>query len=291
MAPIPATSPDSADQSIPRSAFSLLDSFNDPSLSDITITGGSSKQILHVHRIVISSSSRYFKALCHGSFRESASKIINLPEIPFSVLEIILRWQYGERYALPSLRPPKHAPSTDDPQNDELILATFKAADYLQIPLLQRDIIFAISDEFRFRPRVRFPDPMEFMSELCNETAIDANAPKYPPAGDHSNTPSEGFAAAEKRPVAKYTPMTVLSPRRSSDPDLKLHFEDCMYRMFISYSYNSLEPQVEALKKRKDLADHCGFQAVVLPIWENHAYHMRHQQVYLPVEKYENFHP
>ncbi|KAF3941920.1 hypothetical protein ABW19_dt0204684 [Dactylella cylindrospora] len=111
-----------------RKKISLL--LETGNFSDVTIIVGPQKKTFKLHRNIICLHSRFFERACLGGFEESTSREIQLPEIEPVGFEIVVLWLYEDRDSF-----------TSKLDNDAAFLASYATADFLDIPVLKRDIL------------------------------------------------------------------------------------------------------------------------------------------------------
>ncbi|EPS39352.1 hypothetical protein H072_6872 [Dactylellina haptotyla CBS 200.50] len=292
----------------------ISSSFNSSPYSDLTLLVGPSRTPIHVHQIIVCSSSYFFKNAC-STFTSSSSstspRSIPIPDISVSVLQSILSWQYGGKYTLPAHHPPPrstikdtNSTPTETSSPEPTILATLVAASYLQIPLIQSEIFHAISEEFRFRPWQRFPKPVEFIDTLCNGL-LDPNGTKYPISdvfndanGHHKEAAAAGSAARESHMHAVRLANLGNRMNRSGD---KAALDKCVSTMVASHNFQDLANEIEQIKRTKlensegatrkspsggssDRED--PFFTIILPAWEEYVRKRDMRRVLDPVNEY-----
>ncbi|KAK6362834.1 hypothetical protein TWF730_000287 [Orbilia blumenaviensis] len=284
---LPAPAPRSTN--VPSCNF-ILPSFNNPTFSDLTILSGPSKISFHVHKVIVSATSNFFKTCCNaGNYSNNGSQIIELPNIPPTVLQTILLWQYGQPYVLPPNPPPlssgaQETKAVGKPEgNDEsFIITTYSAAAYLQIALLQTTILAVIADEFRFRPWIRFTRPVDFIDALCNNN--DSSCLQIykiePITATTASATRTTDASTGMFPAACYSG----NVNRVRTRDEHAAIIECVSVMVASHNFKDLANEIETLKNEKlkvkkeeaegatrglDDDPNDIFFTVILPVWED----------------------
>ncbi|KAK6357520.1 hypothetical protein TWF718_001829 [Orbilia javanica] len=292
----------------PKGYF-ILPAFNDPTFSDLTILSGPSKTPFRIHKVIVSATSDFFKAICKpGNCSNNGCQTIELPNIPPTVLQTVLLWQYGQQYVLPRHTPPPSSPAPESQSvktldqnetrvSDELlVIKTYSAAEQLQIPLLQSAILKAVADEFRFRPWVRFTRPVDFMQNLCNHRQhllhLNPNQPiTKTKASEASVSPSMDYSGKIN---------FVSHIRNDQALNNKVDILECVSAMVASHNLKDLANEIETLKQEKLKAKKEGatngiedyldrddaFFAVILPVWEDFVKKREQKRVLDPRNEY-----
>ncbi|KAK6536061.1 hypothetical protein TWF281_000307 [Arthrobotrys megalospora] len=296
----------------------ILPAFNDRTFSDLTVLSGPTKAPFHIHRVIVSATSHFFKAHCtSGNYAGSSSQIIELPNITPAVLQVILLWQYGQQYALPPHSPPSSSAQEAKSVNtiggndstssiESLIITTYSAATYLQIPLLQSSILAVIADEFRFRPWIRFTRPVDFMDALCNQRCLHINHGQPITTTTTSATciASRSSSSTSVFPTADYSGNVNFVHTAAADN--KVAIIECISVMVASHNFKDLANEIDTLKGEKlkgkkeeemsgtkvsDDHDDDAFFTVILPIWEDYVRKKEQRRVLDPPNDHRLFKP
>ncbi|KAF3129163.1 hypothetical protein TWF569_010601 [Orbilia oligospora] len=97
--------------------------------TDIKVFSGPERQEFNLHRGILSVNSEFFKIACQpGRFKEGNSGEIELPEIKAEVFSLVVTWLYDGGFTFPGDYP-------------EIVIEVYRAAEFLQIPRLQTDVV------------------------------------------------------------------------------------------------------------------------------------------------------
>ncbi|KAF3207493.1 hypothetical protein TWF106_004915 [Orbilia oligospora] len=100
--------------------------------TDIKVFAGLERQEFNLHRGILSVNSEFFKIACQRDrFKEGNSGEVELPEIKADVFSLVVIWLYDGGFTFP-----------DDYR--EIVTEVYRAAEFLQIPRLQTDVVQAV---------------------------------------------------------------------------------------------------------------------------------------------------
>ncbi|KAJ9610288.1 hypothetical protein H2200_005065 [Cladophialophora chaetospira] len=112
----------------------------------VIVLVGTEPQRFCVHKDLICACSNYFNSAYNGSFAETQSGVIKLPDLEPKLFNLFYQWLYSP--ARKVSEPLYQRPSDNELHPDELLLHLYRLADYLLVPGLQLLVIEQLKETF-----------------------------------------------------------------------------------------------------------------------------------------------
>ncbi|KAF3278835.1 hypothetical protein TWF970_004379 [Orbilia oligospora] len=167
----------------------------DLDFTDVIVYVGRDKEPFHLHRVVISKTSEFFKAACKpGRFKESIEKEIELPSIHPTTFRKVISWQYQQGYE----------PHWTHGFNEYIM---FKAADFLQIQGLREEVLKSLGAMSQRCENLcnashndiqKVVDTFAKICELCCDSDLPTLAPIAHEIGAHWEVEAGGILGSLK---------------------------------------------------------------------------------------------